>query len=267
MSLGFVFISLFQPVNLVVMGFILLMHLLLQISALVTLLFPFCFLAPLVLFMALVGHYGNVLDEIGPSGRDELPTPLRNVSFGEDIWRPFTQIALAMFLAFLPALICRDVTMPPGLAQLVMMICLAAGALAAPALVLTTVTSGTYLNLRPDRIVGVIATCAARYWLTCLTFAAAMVTYWLALGIMNAGVLAFFRSKGFSAAASISGTGYAVLAGAIYLMHGFCWQLGLIYRTYHERFPWVLQRHIPVRMAERTRPTRPHSGHLPPIKR
>jgi hypothetical protein len=50
------------------------------------------------------------------------------------------------------------------------------------------------------------------------------------------------------------------LAGGIYLMHGFSYYMGLLYRAEHENFPWVLQRHIPTRLMERTRPP---GGHLP----
>ena len=77
-----------------------------------------------------------------------------------------------------------------------------------------------------------------------------------------------FHGKSIAVGMTQVGLGYAMLAGAIYVAHAFCWQLGLIYRTYHDRFPWILQRHIPVRMAERTRsiPGRSHPGHLPPLK-
>ena len=46
---------------------------------------------------------------------------------------------------------------------------------------------------------------------------------------------------------------FPALVIGVYMMHYFCWYLGLIYRDYHEVFPWVLQRHIPTRLLERTR--------------
>jgi hypothetical protein len=57
----------------------------------------------------------------------------------------------------------------------------------------------------------------------------------------------------------------------IFLMHWFCWYLGLMYRAHQEQFPWVLQRHVrenkgPHRThADRLGRKRPPSGgHLPP---
>ena len=264
-SLGGVFVALFQPANLVVMGFILLMHLFVQItSAIVLMGFIFVFIAPLLLVMGLIGHYGNVIDEIGPSGRDELPAPLRDASFYDDLWRPFSQVLTALFLAFLPLWISVDIALPAGAQWIIELICLVAGILAAPALILTAVTSGTYLNLRPDRVAGVVAICSSRYILTCATFVGAGVLYWLGLNMIENATITLMRVRIISTGLSQTGIGYIVLAGAIYLTHAFCWQLGLIYRTYHERFPWILQRHVPVRMAQRTRS---HPGQLPPMTR
>ena len=56
------------------------------------------------------------------------------------------------------------------------------------------------------------------------------------------------------------GSSYLILAGGIYLMHAFSYYMGLLYRAEHDNFPWVLQRHIPTRLMERTRP---QGGHLP----
>jgi hypothetical protein len=262
-SLGFVFLALLTPANMVVMGFILLMHLFLEVTALTTSVFYFIFLAPLILLMGLIGHYGNVIDEIGPSGRDELPAPLRDASFYDDMWRPFTQVCMAFFLACLPLWLCTEAPLPPGTGALVELICVIAAMLAVPALLLTAVTSGTHSNLRPDRVAGVIAVCGSRYAVVCITFAGTCVLYWLALGVIWDAMMSLLHNKGFAVGLTQSAIGYAMLAGGIYLAHAFCWQLGLIYRTYHDRFPWVLQRHIPVKMAQRTRS---HPGQLPPIR-
>jgi hypothetical protein len=265
MPMGSTFIALLQPVNLIVMGFILLLHVLAQVTTVIVLTgFIFVFIVPLLLAMALTGHYGNVIEEIGPGGRDELPTPLRNASFGEDIWLPFVRIDIALFLACLPAWISLDVPMPPGARSTVTVICLAFGAIIAPAMILTAVTSGTYQNLRPDRIASVISICGARYILPCLTFAAAMVLYLFGIQTLGLGSNSLLHLKGFSVGFTELGTGYAVLAAAIYLMHSLCWQLGLIYRTYHDRFPWTMQRHISTRKVQQRE--RSHPGHLPPIK-
>jgi hypothetical protein len=41
----------------------------------------------------------------------------------------------------------------------------------------------------------------------------------------------------------------ALLLG-IYLFHFACWHLGLLYRANHERFPWILQRHVQSRRTD-----------------
>jgi hypothetical protein len=264
-SLGAVFIALFQPANLIVMGFLLLMHVFMHITAVIVVSgFIFVFIAPVILIMGLIGHYGNVIDEIGPSGHEELPAPLRNASFYDDMWHPFAQVLIALFLSFLPFWIATGAVMPSGMKWLVEVICLVAGTLAAPAMLLTSVTSGTYANLRPDRVAGVIGICGSRYTMLCATFVIAGVLYGLGVNLITDATLSLFQLKNFVIGFTQMGTGYAVLAGAIYMAHAFCWQLGLIYRTYHDRFPWILQRHVPVKMAQRTRS---HPGHLPPITR
>jgi hypothetical protein len=262
-SFASIFIKLFQPANVVVMGFILLMHLFAVATAFIVVNgFIFAIIAPLLLFMGLVGHFGNVIDEVGPGGRDELPAPMRDASFGDDIWRPFIQVSVAHLFAFLPLYLCGHAAMPPGVRLFAGTICLGAGVFILPALLLTSCTSGVYLNLRPDRVLGVIGVCGARYVPTVITFAAAGLTYWLSLTAIGDASMRLMQMQGMSTAFTELGVGVAILVGGIYLMHAFCWELGLLYRSFHEQFPWILQRHIPVRMAERTRP-RP--GHLPPV--
>lgn len=264
-SLGFVFVALFQPGNLVVMGFILLMHFFMHLMAATVLMgFIFVVVAPTLLIMGLIGHFGNVIDEIGPSGRDELPAPLRDASFYDDMWRPFTQVLIALFISLLPFLICLRVSLPFGVRAVVEIICLCAGAFAAPALLLTEVTSGTHENMRPDRVAGVIAICGSRYIIVCATFVGGAVLYWLAIDRMAEATFSMFHGKSIAFGLTETALAYAILAAAIYVIHAFCWQMGLIYRTYHDRFPWILQRHIPVRLAQRTRS---HPGHLPPVTR
>ena len=46
---------------------------------------------------------------------------------------------------------------------------------------------------------------------------------------------------------------YTTLGVAVYFGHFFTWHLGVVYRRHHEKFPWVLQRHIP-------RPRAAHRG-------
>jgi hypothetical protein len=35
-----------------------------------------------------------------------------------------------------------------------------------------------------------------------------------------------------------------VLLASVYVLHFFCWHLGMLYRANHATFPWLAQRHI-----------------------
>ena len=37
---------------------------------------------------------------------------------------------------------------------------------------------------------------------------------------------------------------HVTLILAVYLMHLFCWRVGLLYRAHHEDFPWAFQYHV-----------------------
>lgn len=109
-----------------------------------------------------------------------------------------------------------------------------------PALLLTLCTSGTLRNLRPDRVLGVIATSGFGYALPLLL--------WVALALIPRGLsLAVPRLQPWFAWPLLVG-GTPLLAS--YLVHALGWTLGDLYRRHQEQFPWVLQRH------ERTTPRR-----------
>ena len=100
------------------------------------------------------------------------------------------------------------------------------------------------MNLRVDRLIGVIRDCGAGYWISVLSFTIATPIYLFAMFGLDRAIALLFQSKAF-------GTSFlgilifmpALLLG-IYLYHFCCWFLGLLYRANHPRFPWVLQRHV-----------------------
>ena len=47
----------------------------------------------------MMAHYVNVLEDTGPNTFDELPRPLRNLSFNDDFFTPFCNMTIS--LAFL----------------------------------------------------------------------------------------------------------------------------------------------------------------------
>jgi hypothetical protein len=251
-------VELLMPVNVAVMGFVFIAHVLLQFSGMVTVTGLWIFgVIPLLLAFLIVSHYGNVIDEIAVQDRDELPRPLRQCALGEDLWQPFVNITSGVLICFAAAIL---VPMRLRAAGTPMATCLAvAGALVAvglvllPGVLLTTNTSGTIVNLRPDRFVGMVKACGGSYVVASGLGMLAFATY--GFGFLAADV-AFVRFL--SGAASplpmwVHVVGYPMLVMGIYFSHLFCWHLGLMYREHHAQFPWAYQRHVPdpAKLAQR----------------
>ena len=168
------FLVLLKPENLIVMIFVLVAHLIVFATGLIVMMgFIFVVVAPLVMLMSLFAHYGNVIDEIGPTDRDEIPVPLRNGSIYEDIWLPFVQVIESLALAFSPLIFLHYTHLPAAVQSAASIVALFAGCAAAPVILLTIVTSGAYDNLRPDRMVSVVRICGFQYLIASGTFAAA----------------------------------------------------------------------------------------------
>jgi hypothetical protein len=230
---------LLHPVNLTVMFFVLLVHVL----ALVILTIPMPELGVLFLPAALlaigliIAHLANVIEEVGPQEKDELPRFMRDLSVVEDIILPFLEVVLSLVLCYLPALIALDIV-PGGLGKRIALALAAVGTFLFPATLLTSTTSGALSNLRPDRPWRMIGILGPRYFLIVGLFVGGMIIY--ATGLVGALGLAV---KGLPVWLFKPPTNYLLLIAGIFLSHYFCWTLGLIWRGWHRDFPWVLQFH------------------------
>jgi len=239
--------SLFSMASIVVMAIIFILHLLISLIG-IPVAMGFIFMAFVVFFLILMvfAHYATVIEEIGVEGADELPTPLRGLSFGDDLFRPSVRFLFAMTVCYLPAVLGYA-----GPAPVVTALSLAGlGTFIFPALLLTLTTSGSLWNVRPDRIFGVIACCGLRYVLAILLWVLAFPIYVAA--ILKTGGYSIDLARSLASPGRITAldtitaiVAYPLLFGGIYLMHLWCVYLGMLYRRYHEQFPWVLQRHIP----------------------
>jgi hypothetical protein len=244
--------QLLTPVNLAAMFFVLLGHVFLIFA---TLSIYLVILALLGCGAALIGHYANVVEEVGIEERDELPRFLRQFSLADDIWHPFLRVLLAWTVCFalgwLAALVVAILRCPAQEVYATWIVLESVGLVLFPAVALITITSGSLANLRPDRILGTIAQIGPRY-------AFLVVLYPVAFGIYICGVgstlshamsvYAFIRSPVALAPSppeawfySLAGA-YEMLIIGIFLMHYFAWLLGLAYRVGHGKFPWVYQR-------------------------
>jgi hypothetical protein len=148
----------------------------------------------------------------------------------------------------------------------------AIGTIIGPAVLLTTNTSGSSLNLRPDRVLAVMHICGRNYVGLMLLWLFTWPIYFF-LGWI--GFLLIMRDT-FSLSlthSDIPGGWFLTLPAlvvGVFLMHWFSWYLGLIYKAHHAEFPWVLQRHVrdPNRLrtthADKLGRRHRHAGHLPP---
>lgn len=252
--------KLLRPINVIVMSLIFFCHvfsqLMIGLVAWGFWLIAFFFLIAQALFLS---HYGNVVDEIGPTGRNELPTPLRSVNWHDDTWGPFWRMILSLTICYGPSIATLMRTrIPVEIRLIVAAVFGALGTAMFPAVLLTAQTSGTWLNLRLDRLWGVVKVCGAEYalplilWIVCLplyfyganmlyllTFAHSQGMFFDAVGL-SPGLARALRNASSGYVWLIA---YGMLIGGIFLMHWFCWSLGLLYRRHHPRFPWLYQRH------------------------
>lgn len=247
--------QLLQPVNLFVMSIIVLFHVIFQPVILIMLAGIF-FVAPLFIIGAglLLAHYGNVIEDTGPGERDELPRPLRDAELYADIWHPFTCVAGAAMLCYWPVFFAWR----GGLPLTVLLILAILGTFFLPAVLLTLSTSGTPVNLRPDRVVGVIGALGVRYFALVLLMSVAVTLYGLGLWRTQVDCAWMFmprRFSGFSAQVPWwfeHWFAYPAFLAGVFVTHWFCWALGAAYRGRHEQFPWVFQRHVATRFRDRT---------------
>ena len=109
---------------------------------------------------------------------------------------------------------------------------------------LTLLTSGSIANLRPDRVLAVLRPSRRRYHsLVAGFFAGFIAGIWGVAGM----AIEMNRDPTHPNAVPLWLTGFtldiALMVTATFMMHLFCWQLGLIYREHHAMFPWAYQYH------------------------
>ena len=234
--------EIFKLQNIAVMGMILLMHIALQLVMIPMLGgFFIVFFGPLVLIMGLVAHYSNVVEEIGVQANNELPRPLRDLNWTDDIGGPFFNLATAVLVCYGAMAFWHRV--PHGMQIAYLGTIAFIGTFLFPAVFLTTATSGTILNLSPERVLRVISAIGLRYVVAVGLWAVTGFVYvvgaWDALATLIKWMTSI-KPPGSSVPFLIP---YGMLLVGVVLMHGFCWYLGLLYRRYYDQFDWLLQRH------------------------
>lgn len=236
----------FSPVNVVAMTFVLLAHFAANIVGFAPF---FGLVAFIILFCGIIGHYGKIIEAMGPEENDEFPRMFGNVSFGDDIFRPFGQMLLALLLTYGMAILLTNLLsrLAPDLSTLIWFVLFWGATLIFPATALTVMTSGSLHNLRPDRVIQVALLSGMPYLMATIFWVLGMAAYvwrWMSPMAIPASVR---QTAPWLDHIPDVGLRFGLLLGAIYCMHIFSWELGLAYRSNHHRFPWVLQRYIPTR--------------------
>ncbi|MCC6239734.1 MAG: hypothetical protein IT448_05520 [Phycisphaerales bacterium] len=244
-------LELLMPINALVMAFVFAVHVGVELigrsaasfTGVMTFFF-LCLSAPLVAFI--LSHYAVVIEETGPEARDELPRPLRNVNFWEDFWVPLGRMLISLALTFAPlAIVLSGHWVPESWKSLVSLLSVSAGIIVLPAILITVIAGGTWLNLRPDRIWGVMRAGGADYAVTVLlTVVTTAIYLWVIFGLYLVPDATFYTHRWLRYLDHPAVT-YASMILAIYFAHWVCWQMGMVYRRHHEQFPWVFQRHVP----------------------
>ena len=205
--------------------------------------------------VAIAAHYGCVVEDTGPDAIDELPRPLRNFSVGDDVFAPATRVILAVALCFGPATVVANVTgMAAPTAVAATLSLAAAGAFAFPAVVLTLLVGSTVLNLTPSRLLGVARQCGGQYVGSVLLGGLAIAgTAGVVLGPATLPPLAVVRVFAVTGRLAVA---VPAMCATMYVSHLFAWHLGLLYRSHHDAFPWVGQRHVRTPRGNRPLPVR-----------
>lgn len=209
----------------------------------------FFILPAFVIVLIMVAHYTNTIEEFGPNERDNIPVLLRSVSLGEDVIQPLFKCGVSSLYAFFPLLAIAIFSPPHAFRDypLLWLAPLGWGLLLFPAALFTMVCGGVVHNLMPQRLLSVVIAAPVRYALASMVFYVALFGYCVALDTIEispptALVPSATQSQLLKTVANASITA-GMFAGVVYLMHLAAAWLGLIYRSKHNDFNWVLQRH------------------------
>jgi len=245
-----VWANMFRPTNLVVMLMLLIAHAVYFTGIFIGSFMWFALVLACILGLGILGHFGNVIDETGPANQDELPRPLRNLNWHEDLWGPFKATLVSAMLCYGPSLLVYYSLLPNPLMR---MICIGMfavlGTLIAPAVLLITQTSGTIVNLRPDRIWNTIRGCMPVYPMLIVLYVLSVPAYFGGFVCLTIYIRRYVKwtlssmtmmritpPTSFQWTVAI----VAVLAG-IWMINYYGWILGQVYRVYHSYFQWAYQ--------------------------
>jgi hypothetical protein len=214
-----------------------------------------------VFWLMVLAHYANVTDDVGREGRDELPRPLRDLRWHDDLWGPLWKSMLGLGICYWPIFVVAHWLGDRSYSFPLETVLFVGGSVALPAVWITLICDGLLANLRPDRVWGVIRACGGGYFVALIAGALALIGHaWGVLGLwlVPAGMLEEYPRL---AAMNHYAIADSVLFVGIYFAHYYFWTLGILYRRHHNEFPWVMQRHTPRKDPR----LHPQGGGGPPV--
>jgi DNA-directed RNA polymerase subunit RPC12/RpoP len=286
-----IFGELFQPENMAVIAFVIVFHVAFFVSLLVLAAGVVMFLPIVIVLIGLtLAHYSNVIYATGPHAKHSLPTPLGDFDFKDDCVDPMVQAIVALTVCFGPSIVVALAFDNHAHRWLIKMAVLLAGTFVFPMAWMAMASTGLLNNLRPDRVCGAIVVTGWRYVAAVLAFVVSAAVYLWGTGLMVLAILRMTqaqvwendseRAPGMFSELQIwadekwnrllllpnhgmisnLAAASAICLLGLYLLHFVCWDLGLIFRRYNERFPWTAHK---VEEPTAAVPARQHQVPLP----
>jgi hypothetical protein len=181
-----------------------------------------------------------------------LSTGISHIDWNVQVVRPLAMILVGLVVSFVPAGIC--VLIGAGLTGFfgVALVIALSGTYFLPGVLLTLMTSGSVVNLRPDRVMKTISICGPRYISPLIAWIVAASSYGLGQVILAQTVMRWLDSHIPASWLNNPFIAYPLLCTGVIVMHYFSFELGMLYRRNHAAFPWLFQRHEPVNHIRRT---------------
>jgi hypothetical protein len=180
-----------------------------------------------------------------------LNAGIANIDWAAQVVRPLAMILVALVVSFVPAGICLMINAPTSGFFAVALIIALAGTYFLPGVLLTLMTSGSVVNLCPDRVLKTIGLCGPRYFSPLLAWIVAAAGLGLGQTILAFGVDRWANGRKTGTWLDQTLLSYPLLCLGIIVMHYCCFELGMLYRRHHAAFPWLFQRHEPVNHPRR----------------
>ena len=173
------------------------------------------------------------------SGAEHRDLPYRLGS--TQVVRPLAMILVALVISFVPAGICLATRAGTNSFLACALAIALAGTYFLPGVLLTMITSGSVVDLRPDRLLKTISLCGPRYISPLLSWIIAAAALRLGQTILAQSVDKWVNGHVQPSWLNNALIAWPLLCLGIIVLHFCCFELGMLYRRHHAAFPWLFQ--------------------------